>query len=169
MTFISPVILTLCIIFIGKVFENMLDATKIIFLQKNRILLSGIVVTAMCEINYHITRLIVSPDGGPVLHIAAVAAGLGFIIAGLIKVRHVSNPYFEIIRSQHEEKIKAAHEFLVKEHIKHDVLLCMNKDFTGTCYVIYASPSTPKEKVKIAEFVKKQNENDNKYNHTVIE
>ena len=166
MSFISPIISTLCIIFIGKVVENMLDATKIIFLQKNRIVLSGIAVTAACEINYHITRLIVSPDGDLVLHIAAVAAGLGFIIAGFLKVRNVSNPYFEIIRSQHIEKIQEAHKFLTEEHIKHDVLLCMNKDLTSTGYVIYASPSSPKEKVKIAEFVK---QSESKFNHTVIE
>ena len=144
----------------------MFDATKIIFLQKNRILLSGIAVTLACEINYHITRRIVSPDGDLVLHVAAVAAGLGFIIAGLIKVKYISNPYFEIFRSQHMEEIKEAHEFLLQEHIKHDVMPCMNKDLTAMdCFVIYASPSTPGEKAKIAKFIK---QSESKFNHTVV-
>ncbi len=163
---ISPIILSLCAIFVVKVVENILDATKIILLQKSRIVLSGIAVTLVAEISYHITRLIVNADGDITLHVAAIAAGIGYILAGAIKVRHVSNPYFEIIRSKDMDEIKEAHAFLDNEHIKHDVIVCMNRELTGTCYVIYASPSSPKEKVKIAEFVKQSNI---KFNHTVID
>ena len=166
MNTVLMMVLQLGMIFGLKVIENMLDATKIILIQKNRYVFSGLALFVAVLINYYVMRIIVASEGSAVMVTAAAAAGIGYMVAGKVSDRFLHGTYIEIIRCDDVEAIKEIHRFLTKKSIKHDVLDSYNKDLDVKTRVIYASPRTKAEQRMIKEFIEQST---TKFNHVIIE
>ena len=166
MQFVLATILPLVGIFAIKVLENMLDATKIIFLQKNRHVLSGCVLFVAVLINYYVMKIIVSSEGIAVMVTAAAAAGCGYMLAGKISARFLHGVYINIIFSDDLDAIREIHYFLTEQHIKHKVEDTYNKDLTRKTLSVTAYPNTQAKNKMIKDFIKNS---PTKFGHVVVE
>ena len=166
MQFVLATILPLSGIFAIKVLENMLDATKIIFLQKNRHILSGCALFVAVLINYYVMKIIVSSEGPAVMITAAAAAGCGYMLAGKISTRFLHGVYVNIIMSDDIDAIKEIHQFLTEKHIKHKVEDTYNKDLTKKTLSITAYPNTQAKNQMIKNFIKSS---PTKFGYVVVE
>ena len=166
MHFILATILPLAGIFAIKVLENMLDATKIILLQKSKHVLSGCMLFFAVLINYYVMRIIVSSEGPAVMVTAAAAAGSGYMLAGKISTHFLRGVYINIIMSDDIDAIKEMHQFLTEKHIKHKVEDTYNKDLTKKTLSITAYPNTQAKNKMIKDFVKNSQ---TKFGYVVVE
>ena len=166
MSIVLATILSFGGIFLLKVLENMLDAAKIIFLQKNRYIFSGLALMVAVLINYYVMRTIVASDGFLVMIVAAVAAGIGYVLAGLVGNRFFHQSYINVIMCDDMDAIQEIHSFLSEHHIKHKVEDTYNKDLTRKTLTITAFPDTQVKNCMIKDFIKNS---PTKFGHVVIQ
>ena len=164
MHILFQVVMPLVLIFAVKVLENMLDATKILCLQKGKHVLSGVVLTVVILINYTIMKKIVSSDT-EVMIVAAVGAGIGYTIAGYLGERFLHSSQIEIIMTDNSEAISEINDFLSQQHIRHIVTETYNKDMSATSPTIMAFPDTKAKHRAIVRFL---NDSNAKLRHVVI-
>ena len=164
MQVLSQMILSLVLIFLVKILENMLDATKILLLQKGKHVLSGLVLIVGVIINYTIMKKIVS-SGSEVMIVAAVGAGIGYMIAGYLGERFLHSSHIEIVMTDDRAAIGEINDFLTQKHIRHIVTETYNKDMSGTSPTIMAFPDTKTKHQEIAKFL---NDSSSKLRHVVI-
>lgn len=157
-------ILSLLIIFSVKIIENMLDATKIIMLQRGRHVISGMILFVGLMISYTITKKIVS-SGSEVLIVAAAGGGIGYTLAGFVGDRFFHSPSIEPIMNENREAIKATNSFLTEQHIKHLTVDVYDKDMAEKTPAILAFPKTKAKQQNIEKYLK---DSDSKFGHMVI-
>lgn len=165
MHFFMATVLPLAGVFAIKVLENMFDASKVIFLQKNRNVISGAMLCLAMLINYYVMKIIVA-SGTATLVTAAVAAGTGYMLAGKISAKLLHGVYVNIIMSDNREDIVNIHNMLTERHIKHIVEDTYNKDLTERTLSITAYPRTRNENLMIRQMLK---DSSAKFGHVVVE
>ena len=79
-------ILSLILVFVAKVVDNVLSTSKTILIQKNKALIAGICVV-VSEIIFYKLIAAVSSNGGLTLYVVAFASGVGTMLAILISNR----------------------------------------------------------------------------------
>ena len=160
------VILFFCTIFGLKVLDNMFDAARVIFLQKNRGVIAGVCLSCSAFINYYVIKIIAQSDGVATMTTAAIAAGVGCCLAGLVNSRFMHGTHVNVIMSDDKEAIKEIHEFLSEQHIKHKVEDTYNRDLTEKTLTITAFPNTLAKHRALKNFIRT---NPNKFGHVMLE
>lgn len=91
--------------------------------------------------------------------VAAVAAGVGCCLAGVMGTKFLHGNYVDVIMSDDIEAIKEIHEFLTNEHIKHKVEETYNKDLTEKTLTITAFSDTLAKNRKLKTFIENSEKN----------
>lgn len=110
--------LYLIILFLAKVFDNMLGTAKTILVQRNKCLLAGISLGLSNYIYLRITKDIVTSDSTLALVIVSVASGVGCCLAVFLS-NHLSRDktYVNVIMSDNKKAMKEFRDFLAENHI----------------------------------------------------
>lgn len=154
------------IIFLLKVLDNIFDASRVILLQKNHSLLAGCCLSCSAFLNYYVIKIIAKSDGLGTMTVAAVAAGVGCCLAGVLGTKFLHGNFVDVIMSDDIDAIKEIHEFLTSEHIKHKVEETYNKDLTEKTLTITAFSSTLAKNRKLKAFIKNS---EKKFGHIFLQ
>lgn len=154
------------IIFLLKVLDNIFDASRVILLQKNHSILAGVCLSCSAFLNYYVIKIIAKSDGLGTMTVAAIAAGVGCCLAGVIGTRFLHGNYVDVIMSDDIEAIKEIHGFLTEEHIKHKVEETYNKDLTEKTLTITAFSDTLAKNRKLKKFIENS---EKKFGHIILQ
>ena len=116
-------VLYLAIMFVAKVFDNMLGTAKTILVQRNRCVLAGVSLALSNFLYLCITKNIVTTDSNLALVIVSIASGVGCCLAVAVSNRFSKEKtYVNVIAvkegNENSDKIKALVDVLKSDEIK---------------------------------------------------
>ncbi|MBE6148038.1 MAG: hypothetical protein E7167_00800 [Firmicutes bacterium] len=117
MTATAIFILNLVVIFLIKVFDNILTTSKTILIQKNKAFLAGLSVVVSQVIFYKLIDA-VSANGDLTMYVISVASGIGTILAVMISNRFSKErTYVNVLLCDDKKTMKKLRDFLKEHHI----------------------------------------------------
>lgn len=126
-------ILKLIMIFLIKVFDNILITGKTILVQKNKGLYAAITVVITQIIFYKLIDAVVSADNDLTMMIVSIASGVGTYIALKINTKFSNEKtYVNVILSDNKEAIKELSDYLMSQKITNVVTDAYTKDWEKT-------------------------------------
>ena len=133
-------------LFLAKVLDNALSATKTILIQRSRWLLAGIAVVLSDFIYFWLTKRIVSGDNNWAILIVSLAGGVGCALACLFSEKlSKDRTYVNVIMSDDLEEMKRLRDFLAKHHITNVANDSYTLDWNAKTISITAYPETKVE------------------------
>lgn len=110
-------ILNLVVIFLVKVFDNILTTSKTILVQKNKAFLAGLSVVISQIIFYKLIDA-VSANGDLTMYVISIASGIGTILAVMISNRFSKErTYVNVLLCDDKKTMKKLRDFLKENHI----------------------------------------------------
>lgn len=151
-------IFNLLLIFIIKVFDNILMTGKTILVQKNRGVYAAITVVITQIIFYKLIDAVVSAENDLTMLIVSVASGVGTFIALRINSRFSKEQtYVNVILSDNKEAIKEFGDYLISHNITSVVTDAYTRDWDKTiALTVYAE--TKEHSSLVSDYVKNSNE-----------
>lgn len=142
------------VLFLAKVFDNALNTTKTIMIQRSKWLLAGLSVVVSDFIYYWVIRRVVSADNNLAILTVAIAGGVGCAIACLISARLSKDRiYVQVIMSDELETMKALRDFLAEHHITNVATDSYTLDWDRKSISITAYPETKAEAKLISDYI----------------
>ena len=142
------------VLFLAKVFDNALNTTKTILMQRSRWLLAGVSVVLSDFIYFWLTKKVVAADNNWAILIVAIAGGVGCSIACLVSERlSKDRTYVNVIMSDNLEAMKAFRDFLAEHHITNVAADTYTLDWNKKTISITAYPETKAENHLITEYI----------------
>lgn len=142
------------VLFLAKVFDNALNTTKTIMIQRSRWLLAGLSVVVSDFIYYWVIRRVVSADNNLAILTVAIAGGVGCAIACLISARLSKDRiYVQVIMSDELEAMKGLRDFLAEHHITNVATDSYTLDWDRKSISITAYPETKAEAKLISDYI----------------
>lgn len=147
-------IISLGVIFLAKVLDNALSTTKTIIVQRSRWLLAGIAVVASDFIYFWITKRVVSSDSYSAMLIAALAGGVGCVLACLLSDKlSKDRTYVNVIMSDDMNAMKDLRDFLALHHITNVAADSYTLDWNRKTITITAYAETKAESRLINQYI----------------
>lgn len=142
------------VLFLAKVFDNALNTTKTIMIQRSRWLLAGLSVIISDFIYYWVIRRVVSADNNMAILTVAIAGGVGCAIACLISsFLSKDRTYVQVIMSDELEAMKELRDFLAEHHITNVATDSYTLDWDRKSISITAYPETKAEAKLISDYI----------------
>lgn len=157
--------LYLAMLFLAKVFDNMLGTAKTILVQRGKPVLAGTALALSNYIYLHITKNVVTDDNGIALIIVSIASGVGCYIA--IKVNNrlsKDRTYVNVIMSDNKAAMQDFRDFLAQHHITNVASDSYTRDWDTKTITITAYANTKAESSLISNYIKT---NDTKFKRIV--
>ena len=157
--------LYLAMLFLAKVFDNMLGTAKTILVQRGKPVLAGTALALSNYIYLHITKNVVTDDNGIALIIVSIASGVGCYIA--IKVNNrlsKDRTYVNVIMSDNKVAMQDFRDFLAQHHITNVASDSYTRDWDTKTITITAYANTKAESSLISSYIKS---NDTKFKRIV--
>lgn len=146
-------ILSMLVIFIVKVIDNILSTSKAILVQKNKALLASITVIISQIIFYKLIDA-VNDSGNAAIYVIAIASGLGTLLALVISNKFSKERVFVNVIMNDDKKIMMELRDFLKEHkITNLATVGFTKDWKKTL-AITAYAETKEESKLIDNFIK---------------
>ena len=147
-------ILVLAILFIGKMFDNILNTAKMLFIQRNKAILAGVALTLSNLIYFSITKNIVTSDGWMSIIVVSVASGFGCCIAMLCNNKFSKDrTYVNVIMSDDLAEMKLLRDFLKANKITNVASDSFTKDWSRKTLTITAYAETKEQSKLIDEYL----------------
>ena len=106
------------IIFIIKIIDNALGTTKTLFIQRNKGVFAGVILSISTCINYFLTKLIVTDSNNYIIFIVSIASGLGCFIAIVLNNKFSKDRLFiNVIMCDDINAMEQLRDFLASKHI----------------------------------------------------
>lgn len=157
------IIINIIIVFLIKVFDNMLGTSKTILIQKNKSLLASFTVVISQIIFYKLIDA-VSGDQEYMIYVIAIASGVGTLLALVISNKFSKErTYVNVILSDNKEEMMLFRDFLKENKITNLTTDAYTKDWKKTI-VITAYAETKEQSKLIDHFI---NESDNKFKRII--
>lgn len=132
----SAVVVNLIILFIVKVFDNMLATSKTILIQENRGILAALNVIVSQVIFYKLINAISSSGNDAALYIVSLASGVGTYMALKINDKFSKDRvYVNILMSDNKEAMVGLREYLKDNKITNLATDGYTKDWEKTIAV----------------------------------
>lgn len=142
------------VLFLAKVFDNALNTTKTIMIQRSKWLLAGLSVVVSDFIYYWVIRRVVSADNNLAILTVAIAGGVGCAIACLISsFLSKDRTYVQVIMSDELEAMKELRDFLAEHHITNVATDSYTLDWGRKSISITAYPETKAEAKLISDYI----------------
>lgn len=142
------------VLFLAKVFDNALNTTKTIMIQRSKWLLAGLSVVVSDFIYYWVIRRVVSADNNLAILTVAIAGGVGCAIACLISsFLSKDRTYVQVIMSDELEAMKELRDFLAEHHITNVATDSYTLDWDRKSISITAYPETKAEAKLISDYI----------------
>ena len=146
------------IMFLAKVVDNILNTTKAIFIQRNKVIFAGISVSLSTFIGYYITKIVVQSDGLVPNIVASIAAGVGCIVAVSISNKLSKDRlYVNVLMCDNIVAMQKLHNFLAEKHITNVVTDTYAKDFKSKTITITAYCETKEQSKILDEYIASMN------------
>ena len=145
--------LSLVVIFLVKVVDNMLGTSKTILTQKNKAFMAALTVVVSQVIFYKLIDAVSSAEGDLTMYVVAVASGVGTYIA--IKINEKlskERTYVNVIMSDDREAMEEFVDFLREHKITNLVTDAYTKDWNKTI-AITAYANTKAESKLLDKFI----------------
>ncbi len=160
---IITIILNIVIVFIVKVFDNIIGTSKTLLIQKNKSVLASFTVIISQIIFYKLID-VVDNDGEYMIYVVAIASGLGTYLALLISnIFSKERTYVNVILSDNKKEMKKLRDFLKNNKITNLTTDAYTKDWKKTI-AITAYAETKNDSKKIDEFI---SNSDNKFKRII--
>lgn len=157
------IILNIIIVFIIKVFDNIIGTSKTLLIQKNKSVLASFTVVISQIIFYKLID-VVDNDGEYMIYVVAIASGLGTYLALLISnIFSKERTYVNVILSDNKKEMKKLRDFLRSNKITNLTTDAYTKDWKKTI-AITAYAETKNDSKKIDEFI---SNSDNKFKRII--
>ena len=157
------IIINIIIVFLIKVFDNMLGTSKTILIQKNKSLLASFTVVISQIIFYKLIDA-VSGDQEYMIYVIAIASGVGTLLALVISNKFSKErTYVNVILSDNKEEMMLFRDFLKENKITNLTTDAYTKDWKKTI-AITAYAETKEQSKLIDHFI---NESDNKFKRII--
>ena len=157
------IILNIVIVFLIKVFDNIIGTSKTLLIQKNKSVLASFTVMISQIIFYKLID-IVDNDGEYMIYVVAIASGLGTYLALLISnIFSKERTYVNVILSDNKKEMKKLRDFLKNNKITNLTTDAYTKDWKKTI-AITAYAETKNDSKKIDEFI---SNSDNKFKRII--
>ena len=157
------IILNIVIIFLIKVFDNIIGTSKTLLIQKNKSVLASFTVIISQIIFYKLID-VVDNDGEYMIYVVAIASGLGTYLALLISnIFSKERTYVNVILSDNKKEMKKLRDFLRSNKITNLTTDAYTKDWKKTI-AITAYAETKNDSKKIDEFI---SNSDNKFKRII--
>ena len=157
------IIINIIIVFLIKVFDNMLGTSKTILIQKNKSLLASFTVVISQIIFYKLIDA-VSGDQEYMIYVIAIASGVGTLLALVISNKFSKErTYVNVILSDNKEEMMLFRDFLKENKITNLTTDAYTKDWKKTI-AITAYAETKEQSKLIDRFI---NESDNKFKRII--
>lgn len=142
------------VLVLAKVFDNALNTTKTIMIQRSKWLLAGLSVVVSDFIYYWVIRRVVSADNNLAILTVAIAGGVGCAIACLISsFLSKDRTYVQVIMSDELEAMKELRDFLAEHHITNVATDSYTLDWDRKSISITAYPETKAEAKLISDYI----------------
>lgn len=153
---ITAIILNIIVVFIIKVFDNIIGTSKTLLIQKNKSVLASFTVVISQIIFYKLID-VVDNDGEYMIYVVAIASGLGTYLALLISnIFSKERTYVNVILSDNKQEMKKLRDFLRNNKITNLTTDAYTKDWKKTI-AITAYAETKNDSKKIDEFISNSN------------
>ncbi len=147
-------VLYLAIMFVAKVFDNMLGTAKTILVQRNRCVLAGVSLALSNFLYLCITKNIVTTDSNLALVIVSIASGVGCCLAVAVSNRFSKEKtYVNVIMSDDLEAMKFFRDFLANYHITNVATDSYTLDWSKKTITITAYAETKDQSRLIDEYI----------------
>lgn len=157
------IILNIVIVFLIKVFDNIIGTSKTLLIQKNKSVLASFTVIISQIIFYKLID-VVDNDGEYMIYVVAIASGLGTYLALLISnIFSKERTYVNVILSDNKKEMKKLRDFLRNNKITNLTTDAYTKDWKKTI-AITAYAETKNDSKKIDEFI---SNSDNKFKRII--
>lgn len=161
--FSAAVFLNLVILFIVKVFDNMLGTHKTILIQQNKGVFAGINVGISQIIFYKLINAVGSSGNDLALYVIAIASGLGTYIAMKINQKKSKDKvYINALMSDDKEALIALGNYLKSKKITYTATDGYTLDWQPTICVT-AYPETKDESRLLDKYIDEFNNTNNNY------
>lgn len=146
------IIISLIIIFLVKLFDNILSTSKTLLIQKNKAILAGLAVFISQVIFYKLIDA-VEDNGELTIYIISIASGLGTILAMYINNKLSKDRMFvNIVMCDNKKKMKELRDYLKDHKITNLTTDGYTKDWKKTL-AITAYCETKEESKLLDEFI----------------
>ena len=123
-------IITLIVLFVAKMFDNMLGTAKTILVQRNKSVLAGIALGLSNFIYFLITKNIVESEGILSIIIVSIASGVGCYLAIAFNNKFSKDKtYVNVILSDNVDEMMALRDFLASNKITNVVSDSYDRDW----------------------------------------
>lgn len=147
-------LLHLAILFIAKVFDNMLAAAKTILVQRNRCVLAGLSLAVSNFLYLCITKNIVTSNSGLALIVVSVASGVGCCLAVAVSNKFSKDKtYVNVIMSDNLAAMQSFRDFLAEHHITNVAADSYTLDWSQKTITITAYAETKEQSRLIDRYI----------------
>ena len=147
-------LLHLAILFIAKVFDNMLATAKTILVQRNRCVLAGLSLAVSNFLYLCITKNIVTSNSGLALIVVSVASGVGCCLAVAVSNKFSKDKtYVNVIMSDNLAAMQSFRDFLAEHHITNVAADSYTLDWSQKTITITAYAETKEQSRLIARYI----------------
>lgn len=151
----KELIISMSILFLVKVLDNVLGTMKTIFIQRNKMILSTIIVIITNIIFYKLIDA--ASDGGELaIYVISIASGIGTFIALFLSNKFSKDRLFvNVIMNDNKEVMTELREFLMENKITNLTTDAYTKDFKKTLAITVYAETKAQSKL-IDNYLKKQ-------------
>ena len=143
-------LLHLAILFIAKVFDNMLATAKTILVQRNRCVLAGLSLAVSNFLYLCITKNIVTSNSGLALIVVSVASGVGCCLAVAVSNKFSKDKtYVNVIMSDNLAAMQSFRDFLAEHHITNVAADSYTLDWSQKTITITAYAETKEQSLSL--------------------
>lgn len=147
-------LLHLAILFIAKVFDNMLATAKTILVQRNRCVLAGLSLAVSNFLYLCITKNIVTSNSGLALIVVSVASGVGCCLAVAVSNKFSKDKtYVNVIMSDNLVAMQSFRDFLAEHHITNVAADSYTLDWSQKTITITAYAETKEQSRLIDRYI----------------
>ena len=147
-------LLHLAILFIAKVFDNMLATAKTILVQRNRCVLAGLSLAVSNFLYLCITKNIVTANSGLALIVVSVASGVGCCLAVAVSNKFSKDKtYVNVIMSDNLAAMQSFRDFLAEHHITNVAADSYTLDWSQKTITITAYAETKEQSRLIDRYI----------------
>lgn len=155
----------LLVLFIAKVFDDALGTAKTIFIQRNKSILAGLVLSLSNFIYLSITKNVITSDSPLALGVVAVASGVGCCLAVAFNNKFSKDKtYVNVIMSDNKEEMKLLRDFLLEHKITNVANESYTRDWERKTLTITAYAETKSQSRLIDRYIET---NDTKFKRIV--
>lgn len=158
-------LLHLAILFIAKVFDNMLGTAKTILVQRNRCVLAGLSLAVSNFLYLCITKNIVTSNSDLALLVVSAASGIGCCLAVAVSNKFSKDKtYVNVIMSDNLAAMRSFRDFLAEHHITNVAADSYTLDWSKKTITITAYAETKEQSRLIDRYI---SESDLKFKRVV--